>query len=181
MLEHCSSLDELVKVGNTEYDKFKQMAVLKEKIKLDMSLVIQDSRQFDMTKGLSKDERVSKAQQAAENCITFGEVRHGCPGAFNFSDDCNSMKTTTPNKKAGEREVSSVSGKTLAEDICSVAGDTTVPVQKGSNADEEYADSFDFSIESNEPPGTWMKNCLKIPRKWRRWTKESTRAFPWWT
>ena len=44
MLEHCFSPDELVEVRNTEYDKFKQTAVLKEKIEFDMSLVIQDNK-----------------------------------------------------------------------------------------------------------------------------------------
>ena len=65
MLEQCFDPYELVNIGNTEYNKAQQLAVFKEKINLDMTLVIQDARQFDMTRGLSKDERVTNAQQAA--------------------------------------------------------------------------------------------------------------------
>ena len=103
-----------------------------------------------MTRGLAKNERVANAQQAAENCITFGEARHGAPGAFNFSEDHDSLKTSSPGKKAGEREVNSVSGRTLADDIYSVAGNTTVPVDREGGENEDGEDSFNSSIETDE-------------------------------
>ena len=99
ILEQCFSPEELVKIGNTEYNSSQQLAVFKEKINLDITLVIQDSKQFDMTRGLAKNERVTNAQQVAENCITFGEARHGASGSFNFSKDHDSLKTSPPGKR----------------------------------------------------------------------------------
>jgi len=63
---------------------------------------------------------------------------HGVPGAFNFEDD-DDFKTVTKNKKVGHRATNSVSGKILAEDIYSVAGNTTLPSYQG---EDDEVDSF---------------------------------------
>ena len=49
------------------------------------------------------------------------------------------------NKKVGHRATNSVSGKTLAEDIYSVAGNTTLPSYQG---EEDEVDSFTSSTYS---------------------------------
>ena len=79
------------------------MAVLKQRMNLDMTLVIKNDKQFDMTKGLSEREKIIRAQKAAEDNIQFGEAKHGGPGAFDFNDNHDDVKTVTPGKKVGTK------------------------------------------------------------------------------
>ena len=72
-------------------------------------------------------------------------MRHGRVGAFDFEDNNDEVKTVTENKKVGQRATNSVSGKTFAEDVYSVAGATTLPSHRD---EEEDDDSFMSSIES---------------------------------
>ena len=74
MLEQCFSPNKVAKINNVSCERSCQMTVLKEKINADMTLVIQNFKQFDMTKGFSKKERVSKVQQLADNRINFWEA-----------------------------------------------------------------------------------------------------------
>jgi len=97
MLKECFSPDELVKIENVAFDGV--MAVLKEQITLDMAAVIQHSKQFDMDRGLTDQEKLSKVQKAAENRIHYGEATHGAIGAFNFEADNDDVKTISKNKK----------------------------------------------------------------------------------
>jgi hypothetical protein len=142
MLEGCFSPEELIKIKNVAFHG--EMAVLKEKITLGMTAVIQHSRQFDMDRGLTDKEKLSKVQKAAEDRIHYGEATHGAIGAFNFEGDNEDVKTISKKKKAGPRAAESVSGKTFADDIYSVAGNTTLPSYKEAEED----DSFTSSISS---------------------------------
>ena len=63
MLKKCFSPEELVKIGRVSYSG--PMAVLKESFRLDMTAMVRNSRQFDMDRGLSKEEKLSRAQQVA--------------------------------------------------------------------------------------------------------------------
>ena len=90
-----------------------------------MTAMVQNSSQFDMERGLSKDKRLSRVQQAAQNQIHSGVTRHGGPGAFNFKADIDAVKTVSKNKKIGATTANSVSGNIFAEVFCSVEGNTT--------------------------------------------------------
>ena len=125
MLKKCFSPEELVEIGKVSYNG--PMTVLKESFHPDMAVMVRNSRQFDIDRGLSKEEKLSRAQQTAASHIQYGVATHGVPGAFNFEDDNDDFKTVTENKKVGHEATNSVSGKTLAEDIFSVAGNTTLP------------------------------------------------------
>ena len=92
-----------------------------------------------MDRGLSKEEKLSKARQAAAGQIQYGETKHGGIGAFNFEGDNDDVKTVTANKKVGNRATNSVSRKTLVEDVFSVAGNTTLPSYQ---EEGEEVDSF---------------------------------------
>ena len=145
MLEGCFNPNEIVKIGNVRIEG--ALAVLKERVNLDMTLVIQNNGQFKMTKGLSEKERISKSQQSAENRIMFGEAKHGGPGAFKFNNNHDEVKTVTQEKKVGNRAAQSVSGQTFAEDVFSVAGETTIPDHQVEGEDE--SGSFASSITLN--------------------------------
>ena len=67
-------------------------------------------------------------------------MKHGGIGAFNFEGDNDDVKTVTLNKKVGNRATNSVSGKTLTEDVFSVADNTTTPSYQEEEEDE--VDSF---------------------------------------
>ena len=125
MLKKCFSPEELVKIGKVSYNG--SMAVLKESFHLDTKDMARNSQQFDMDRGLSKEEKLGRAQQAAASQIQYGVATHGALGAFNFKNDNDDFKTVTKNKKAGHRVTNSVSGKPFAEDVFSVAGNTTLP------------------------------------------------------
>ena len=60
MLAKCFSPDELVKISNVSYNG--PLAVLKEKLHIDMTEMVKNSRQFDMDRGLSKEEKLVRAQ-----------------------------------------------------------------------------------------------------------------------
>ena len=121
------------------------VAILKGKPVMDMTDVLKNSKQFDMDRGLSKEEKLSRAQKAAAGQIQYGKMKYGGVGAFNFEDNNDDVKTVTENKKVGQRATNSVSGKTFAEDVYSVAGATTLPSHRD---EEEDDDSFMSSIES---------------------------------
>ena len=99
MLKKCFSPEDLVKIGKVSYNG--PMAVLKETFHLDNTNMVKNSRQFDMDRGLSKEEKLSRAQQAAASQIQYGVVTHGALGAFNFEDDSDDFKTVTKNKEGG--------------------------------------------------------------------------------
>ena len=89
---------------------------------------VQNSRQFDMNRGLSKEEKLSRAQQAAQQsptgCRKSNPVRgrnawRTGPCVFNFEAVNDDVKTVSKNKKVGDRATNSVSGKTFAEDVFS--------------------------------------------------------------
>ena len=63
---------------------------------------------------MRKEEKLSRAQQAAASRIHYRVATHGGPGAFNFEADYDDVKTVAKNKKFGNRAFNSVSGKTLA-------------------------------------------------------------------
>ena len=87
-------------------------------------------------------------------------MKYGGVGAFNFEDNNDDVKTVTENKKVGQRATNSVSGKTFAEDVYSVAGATTLPSHRDEEEDE---DSFMSSIESvagEEPAVAEPKGAL---------------------
>ena len=125
MLGECFSPDELVKIKNVSFRG--PMVVLKEKVTFDMTAVVQNSKHFDMDRGLTDKEKLSKVQQAAESNIHYGVATHGGLVAFDFEVDNDEIKTVSKNKKVGARATESVSGKTFAEDMYSVAGNTTLP------------------------------------------------------
>ena len=125
MLGECFSPDELVKIQNVSLNG--PMAVLKERVTIDMTAVVQNSKLFDMDRGLTDNEKLSKIQQAAENNIQYGVAKHGTIGAFNFEAENDDVKTVTEGKKVGARAAESVSGRTFAKDMFSVAGNTTLP------------------------------------------------------
>ena len=60
MLQICFSPDEVAKINKVSYNG--PLAVLKEKYHLDMTDVVKNSRLFDMDRGLSKEEKLSRAQ-----------------------------------------------------------------------------------------------------------------------
>ena len=103
------------------------MAVLKESFYLYIAAMVRNSRQFDMDRGLSKEEKLSRDQQTAASLIQYKVATNGVPGAFNFKDDNDDFKTVTKSKKVGHRSTNSISGKTFAEDIYSMAGNATLP------------------------------------------------------
>ena len=111
MLQKCFSPDEVAKINKVSYNG--PLAVLKEAFHLDMTDVVRSSRLFDMDRGLSKEEKLSKAQQAAAGQIQYGGTKHGGVGAFNFEGDNDEVKIVTLNKKVGDRATNLVSGKTL--------------------------------------------------------------------
>ena len=125
MLKKCFSPEELVKKGKVSYNG--PMAVLKETFHLDMTDMVRNSRHLYMVSGMSKEENLSRAQQAAANQIKYGVATHGVPGAFNFEESNDYVKTVSKNKTVGCRVTNSVSGKAFAEDVFSVAGNTTLP------------------------------------------------------
>ena len=108
-----------------------------------MTEMVKNSRQFYMDRGLSKEEKLSRAQQAAASRINYGVTTHGGPGAFNFEAGYDDVKTATKNKKVGNRASNSLSGKTIAEGVFSVAGDTTLP---NCQVEEGETDSFASSV-----------------------------------
>ena len=67
MLEKCFSPDEVVKINDVSYNG--PLVVLKEKVHLDMTAVVQTLHQFGMERDLSKEEKLSKVQQAAQDQI----------------------------------------------------------------------------------------------------------------
>ena len=144
MLKKYFSPEELIKIGKVSYNG--SMVVLKESFHLDMINMVRNSRQFDMDRGLNKEEKLSRSQQAAANQIQYGVATHGALGAFNFEDDNDDFKTVTKNKKVGHRATHSVSGKTFAEDVFSVAGNTTLPSYQG---EEDEVDGFASSTYSS--------------------------------
>ena len=153
MLQECFSPDELVKIKNVSVNG--PMAVLKEKVNIDMKTVVQNSKLFDMNRGLTKEEKLSKVQQAAENNIQFGVAAHGAIGAFNFEVDNDDVKTVTKGKKVGERASGSVSGQTFAEDMFSVAGNTTMPdYQREAEEVDSFASSMDTYWKPEDEDGT---------------------------
>lgn len=137
MLTKCFSPEELVKIGKISYSG--PMAVLKETFHLDTTDMVKNSRQFDMDRGLSKEEKLSRAQQAAANQIQYEVASHVVSGAFNFEENNYDLKTVSKNKKVGHRATNSVSRKSFAEDVFSVAGNTTLPSYQG---EEDEVDSF---------------------------------------
>ena len=60
MLESSFSPDEVAKINKVSCNG--PLAVLKEKFHLDMTDVLKNSRQFDMDRGLSREEKLSRAQ-----------------------------------------------------------------------------------------------------------------------
>ena len=108
--------------------------------------MVKTSRQFDLDRGLSKEEKFSGAQQTAASRNHYGVVTHGGPGTFNlFEADYDDVKMVTKNKKVGNRASNSVSGKPPAEDGFSVAGNTTLP---SCQVEENETDSFTSSVGS---------------------------------
>ena len=97
MSKKCFSPEELIKIGKVSYNG--PMAVLKESFRLDMTAMVRNSRQFDMDRGLSKEEKLSRAQQAAASRIQYDVATHGAPGAFNFEDDNDDFKTATRTRR----------------------------------------------------------------------------------
>ena len=98
-----------------------------------------------MNRGLSVTEKLIKAQQAVANQIHYGSAKYGGQCALNFEIDNNEVKTISKDKKVGVRVTASVSGKTLAEDVYSMAGGATLP----SYQDEaEEVDSVALSVVS---------------------------------
>ena len=73
MLQKCFSPDELVKINRVSYNG--PLAVLKETFHLDMTDIVRISRQFDMDRGLSKEEKLSRVQQAAASQIQYGVTK----------------------------------------------------------------------------------------------------------
>ena len=61
MLQKCFNPDEVAKINKVSYSG--PLAVLKEKYHLDMTDVVRNSRLFDMDRGLSKEEKLSRLQQ----------------------------------------------------------------------------------------------------------------------
>ena len=59
MLAKCFSPDKMVKIGNVSYNG--PLVVLKGKVHIDMTEMVKSSRQFDMDRGLSKEEKLSRA------------------------------------------------------------------------------------------------------------------------
>ena len=141
MLEKCFSPDELVKISNVSYNG--PLVVLKEKVHIDTTEMVQTSRQFDMDRGLSKEEKLSRVQQAAASRIQYGAAPHGGPVTFNFEADYDDVKTVTHNKKVGDRDTNFVSEKTFAENVFGIAGNTTLPSCQG---EEDETDSFVSSV-----------------------------------
>ena len=115
------------------------------KVHIDMTEMVKTLRQFDIDRGLSKEETLSRAQQAAASRIHYGDATHGGPGAFNFEADYENVKTVTKNKKVGNRASNSVSEKTLAEDDFRVAGNTTLSSYQ---VEEDETESFESSVRS---------------------------------
>ena len=97
MLKNCFSPDEVAKINKVSCNG--PLAVLKEQYHLDMTDVVNNSRLFDMDRGLSREEKLSRAQQAAAGQIQYGETKHGAIGDFNFEGDNDEVKTVTANEK----------------------------------------------------------------------------------
>ena len=67
MLQNRFSPDKVAKINKVSYNG--PLAVLKERYHLDMTDGVRNSRLLDMDRGLSKEEKLSKAQQAAAGQI----------------------------------------------------------------------------------------------------------------
>ena len=91
MLKKCFSPEELIKIGKVSYNG--PMVVLKESFHLDMTAMVMNSRQFDMDRGLSKEKKLSRAQQAVASWVQYGVATHGVPGTFNFEDGNDDFKS----------------------------------------------------------------------------------------
>lgn len=143
MTKGSFTANEVAKIDKVSYRG--PVAILKESNLVDMTEVLKNSKQFDMDRSLTKEEKLSKTQRAAAGQIQYGEMRHGGVGAFDFEDNNDDIKTVTEDKKVGQRATNSVSGKTFTEDIYSFAGATTLPSHRD---EEEDDDSFMSSIES---------------------------------
>ena len=143
MLNNCFSPDELFKIQNITH--VGPLAVLNKEVHLGMTAMVKNSRQFDMSRGLSDQEKLSKAQQAAANQIHYGRAMHGGPDTFNFNIGNDEVNTISKHKKVGARATASVSGKTFAGDVYSMAGDTTLPSYQN---EAEESDSVASSVET---------------------------------
>ena len=167
MLQNCFSPDKVAKINKVSYNG--PLAVLKEQYHLDMTDVVRNSRLFDMDRGLSKEEKLSKAQQAAAGQIQYGETKHGGIGAFNFEGDNDDVKTVTANKKVGNRATKSVSGKTLVEDVFSVAGNTTLPSYQEEGDEVDSFASSTCSVVAEEAmctkPGSTPPAEVRTPKR----------------
>ena len=97
-------------------------------------------------------------EQRMRNVIKHRETKHGDFGAFNYEGDNDDVKTITANKKVGDRATNSVSGKTLAEDVFSVAGDTTLPSY------QEEGDEVDSFVSST---------CSEVAEKQRKLNQQA--------
>ena len=60
------------------------MVALKESFHLDMTAMVRNLRQFDIDRELSKEEKLSRAQEAAASLIQYTVAIHGVPGDFQF-------------------------------------------------------------------------------------------------
>ena len=158
MLTCSFSPDEVAKINKVSCNG--PLAILKEKYLVDMTDVLKNSKQFDMDKELSKEEKLSRAQKAAAGQIQYGETKHGGIGAFNFEGDNDDVKTVTENKKVGQRATNLVSGKTLSEDVFSVAGATTLPSYQDEGEEDDSFVSSTCSVVVEEATGAEPKGAL---------------------
>ena len=120
----------------------------------DIIQVAQKSKSYDTTFGLSDKEKREMAAANGGGFISFGDAVEGAVEAHNFSSSI-SLKSVTPGKQSKRKPGSadSTGGKTLAESIFSVDGDTTVAgdalkrgEEKMNQAEEE--DSWATSLAS---------------------------------
>ena len=76
MVEGCCTPDEMAKINKVSCRG--SVAILKETNIVDMTEVLKSSRQFDMDRGLTKEEMLSKSQRAAARRVQYANLTHGC-------------------------------------------------------------------------------------------------------
>ena len=154
MIKGCFSIAEQRKCTKSRFSKSQGFAVVMDESGKDIIQVAQKSKAYDTTLGLSDKEKREMAAANGGGFISFGDAIEGAVEAHNFSSSI-SLKSVTPGKQSKRKPGSadSTGGKTLAESIFSVGGDTTVAgdalkrgEEKMNQAEEE--DSWATSIAS---------------------------------
>ena len=156
MIKDCFSLMEQRKCTKSRFSKSWGFTVVTDNSGHDIIQVAQNSKAYDTNLGLSDKEKKEMVAANKRCCILFGDVGEGAVEAHNFSSDIP-LKSVTPGKESKKKSGSadSVGGKSLAESVFSVGGDTIVAKEalergKEMREEEEDKDSWATSLACTE-------------------------------